>query len=52
VWDNGADMSPDFLYEIGQPLDDATALKVAEERVPYDGERDSAGQTPIGPEEQ
>jgi hypothetical protein len=20
VWDNGADMSPDFLYEIGVPL--------------------------------
>jgi|688.fasta_scaffold175871_2 hypothetical protein len=51
VWDNGADMSPDFLYDIGQPLDDATALKVVEERVPYDGERGSAGQTPIGPEE-
>ena len=21
VWDNGADMSPDFLYEIGNPVD-------------------------------
>ena len=20
VWDNGADMSPDFLYEIGKPM--------------------------------
>jgi hypothetical protein len=20
VWDNGADMSPDFLYEIGEPV--------------------------------
>ena len=20
VWDNGADMSPDFLYEIGKPI--------------------------------
>jgi hypothetical protein len=52
VWDNGADMSPDFLYEIGKPLDDATVLKVAEERAPYGGGRDSAGQTPTGPEEQ
>jgi hypothetical protein len=22
VWDNGADMSPDFLYEIGQPVEE------------------------------
>lgn len=21
VWDNGADMSPDFLYEIGKPVE-------------------------------
>jgi hypothetical protein len=21
VWDNGADMSPDFLYEIGRPVE-------------------------------
>lgn len=25
VWDNGADFSPDFLYEIGQPLSVAQA---------------------------
>jgi len=25
VWDNGADFSPDFLYEIGQPLPVAQA---------------------------
>ena len=24
VWPNGADFSPDFLYEIGQPLTDST----------------------------
>jgi len=22
VWDNGADMSPDFLYEIGKPIEE------------------------------
>ncbi len=25
VWDNGADMSPDFLYEIGIPVGELTA---------------------------
>lgn len=25
VWDNGADMSPDFLYEIGVPVPDAVS---------------------------
>lgn len=25
VWDNGADMSPDFLYEIGRLVDKSTA---------------------------
>jgi len=35
VWDNGADMSPDFLYEIGEPRDDAPACKVAEEQAAY-----------------
>ena len=24
VWENGADFSPDFLYEIGQPISEAT----------------------------
>ena len=24
VWENGADFSPDFLYEIGQPVSEAT----------------------------
>jgi hypothetical protein len=23
VWENGADFSPDFLYEIGQPVSEA-----------------------------
>ena len=32
VWDNGADMSPDFLYEIGVPTEavNRRALRVAE----------------------
>jgi hypothetical protein len=25
VWDNGADMSPDFLYEIGVPVSESTS---------------------------
>jgi len=25
VWENGADMSPDFLYEVGVPVPDAAA---------------------------
>jgi hypothetical protein len=25
VWDNGADMSPDFLYEIGVPVAESTS---------------------------
>ena len=35
VWDNGADMSPDFLYEISTLIDDQSALKIAEERAAY-----------------
>lgn len=27
VWDNNADFSPDFLYEIGQAVEKRTALK-------------------------
>ena len=26
VWDNGADMSPDFLYEIGKPMAEPSLL--------------------------
>jgi len=26
VWDNGADMSPDFLYEIGIPITKQTSV--------------------------
>jgi hypothetical protein len=37
VWDNGADMSPDFLYEIGAPVDGASGRKVAEDRAVYGG---------------
>ena len=37
VWDNGADMSPDFLYEIGVPVDlQIQAVRcVAEPRATY-----------------
>lgn len=35
VWDNGADMSPDFLYLIGKTADRSSALKVAEPPAPY-----------------
>jgi hypothetical protein len=30
VWDNGADMSPDFLYEIGAPVESNAKRHVAE----------------------
>lgn len=36
VWENGADMSPDFLYEISVPIDDPAMRKVAEEQARYD----------------
>ena len=35
VWDNGADMSPDFLYEISSPVVAPPLMKAAEEGVPY-----------------
>ncbi len=35
VWDNGADMSPDFLYEIGEPIEPDPIRNVAEERSEY-----------------
>ncbi len=35
VWENGADMSPDFLYDISVPIDTEPVRKVAEERAPY-----------------
>ena len=38
VWDNGADMSPDFLYEIGVPLasnNPSAHLRVAEPKAEY-----------------
>ena len=35
AWDNGADMSPDFLYEIGEPLDGAAVSRVAESPASY-----------------
>jgi hypothetical protein len=35
VWENGADMSPDFLYDIGEPVDDMPSRKVAEAGAEY-----------------
>ena len=35
VWDNGADMSPDFLFEISAPLEEPALMKVAEDPVQY-----------------
>ena len=41
VWSNGADMSPDFLYEIGQPVKPQrrVAHSVAESRAKYRAKR-------------
>jgi hypothetical protein len=41
VWSNGADMSPDFLYKIGQPVKAKrpTARQVAESRPKYRAKR-------------
>jgi hypothetical protein len=41
VWSNGADMSPDFLYKIGQPVKKTghSARKVAESRAKYRAKR-------------
>jgi hypothetical protein len=35
VWGNGADMSPDFLYEISSPIIEGALPKVAEDHAPY-----------------
>ncbi len=43
VWENGADMSPDFLYEIGEPIDDEPARKVADDRAEYASKDDDKG---------
>jgi hypothetical protein len=41
VWSNGADMSPDFLYEIGQPVKTKRRVshQVAESRAKYRAKR-------------
>ena len=36
VWDNGADMSPDFLYAISSSVEEVPAVRVAEGRAAYD----------------
>jgi len=38
VWDNGADMSPDFLYEIGTSARTSPVSKVAEDTATYGGD--------------
>jgi hypothetical protein len=35
VWNNGADMSPDFLYEIGMTESETPTRKVAEGKARY-----------------
>ena len=35
VWDNGADMAPDFLYDISIPVDKEPLQNVAERRETY-----------------
>jgi hypothetical protein len=40
VWDNGADMSPDFLYEISTPVTREALAKVAEAHAPYGASSD------------
>ena len=35
VWANGADMSPDFLYDMSVPLGGEAVSKAAEPRAPY-----------------
>ena len=35
VWSNGADMSPDFLYEMGEPVRAKRRAVVAESRAKY-----------------
>lgn len=38
VWSNGADMSPDFLFDISVPIESHHILKVAESCEKYGGE--------------
>lgn len=35
VWNNGADMSPDFLYDISHSVKNMSTAKVAEKRASY-----------------
>ena len=39
VWDNGADMAPDFLYEISTPVDEPFLQKAAEQKEAYGNRR-------------
>ncbi|MBC8206167.1 MAG: DUF2442 domain-containing protein [Kiritimatiellaeota bacterium] len=36
VWDNGADMSPDFLFEISVPVETPPMMKAAEAGAGYE----------------
>ncbi|MEW6234016.1 MAG: DUF2442 domain-containing protein [Candidatus Omnitrophota bacterium] len=33
MWDNGADMSPDFLYEIGKPVHECDCIHLTEAKL-------------------
>jgi hypothetical protein len=35
AWENGADISPDFLYETGVPLEKEGVRRVAEAKAKY-----------------
>lgn len=48
VWENGADMSPDFLYDIGKPVDAPPVGKVAEDGAGYGPASDRAGRGKLG----
>lgn len=46
VWANGADMSPDFLYELSEPVGPAAQRRVAEKHATYGVSKRLARETP------